>query len=396
VKLIASYSKRIICVIFFLTFLSVGFQSLTYPIFSKNVKNTDLLDKACIVDNQIDYIVCLINDLQVTMDSKLDDISSKVDELHETMDSKLDDISSKVDELFCNITESKTIDQPGVYCLANDVNGNIVIDSDNVVLDLSGYRISSDNTLLSITSGCKNIVIRNGTLHAAENGLYVEPGVHLVRVDKLNIYDCQNGINMQGTELDKIKGVKISETLVMTCTTAVKLTHVNKSIFENVEALNFTEHGFDLQFSNYNEFKNCKALDAISDDPTNSIVGFSTSGGVGNNFVECIAKGIEKTESYFGVNAVGFLLAGTDTQMEIDTKIIDSIVSSIKNTGTSGDAYGIYFDPVLLSGADLLSVIDSFNHGDTIYFVNWSPDGQYLAIRGTQGHVVFTFVSFLQ
>jgi len=62
------------------------------------------------------------------------------------IDNKLDYISSKVNEMTCYIDESTIIIQPSVYCLANHLNCCIVIDSDYLALDLSGYRVSSENT----------------------------------------------------------------------------------------------------------------------------------------------------------------------------------------------------------------------------------------------------------
>jgi len=268
----------------------------------------------------------------------------------------LDEIRWSVGELILSTT-NKTIENPGLYVLGEDVECPIIVDSSDVVIDLNGYSIFGTCTAITIKEDKKNIVIKNGSLNgssdcsfvcAEENlnsadGIVIEAGVELVQIEDLNIFGYERGIFFQGTSESPTKSHDVKNTILHCNRKGAVLHYTIKSTFENVEALNCIEAGFELYKSEYNYFEKCKALEIENGDIDKSAIGFSTTSGKCNIFIECIANGIKKTNSSFCHSAKGFLLQGTSTEIgETGTEIFNSIVNKVEVTAGDGNAYGIH------------------------------------------------------
>jgi len=288
--------------------------------------------KIDVADEKLETVESKVDDIQVccyTVDSKVDQfenvleaVDSKVDQYDlccSIVSSKLDVIESKVDLIDIigeRITTSTVITSPGFYFVTNSIDGTIVIDSDTVYLDLNGaevYDSSVTNTLITVSADHTNIVIKNGFVHDGSDGIVVEQGASLVQIQDVHVTDCQNGIHFDGATTGTISCCIVTDCLFASNEKGVFANYLEKGSFENCNACNCTIAGFELNNSQFNLFKKCKALRIENDTETQSATGFSSTSGLGNIFIECVADGIEKTASNFCNKATGFLFNGTDT-----------------------------------------------------------------------------------
>ncbi|MFC1842672.1 right-handed parallel beta-helix repeat-containing protein [Candidatus Dependentiae bacterium] len=278
-----------------------------------------------------------------------------------------------------------TITESGLYRLAENTNGCVVIDADNVLLDLVGATLFCDSApVIEIKPGHKNIEIANGKIQGAadmsNDGILTGSDCSLINIKSVKIFSCDNGLNFQGLSENMIKGCKIKDCEFEECNKGVLLSYAKKMVFENCHAFNCVKAGFEQTDCKFNIFDACSALETTNGAIDERAVGFSSGDGTGNLFRECIAEGTTKTESNFCRGAIGFLLTGS----EAETKIIECVANSSTVLTGSGIAFGILIEPTLL-GADLADeLITSYTRGSgDIASVNWFPCGDYLAIGET-------------
>jgi hypothetical protein len=145
------------------------------------------------------------------MNSEILGIDSKVNQLaHE---STVDVISSKIDTLLANsqcaatpLYAAQVISTPGYYCLASDVVGTMVINTNNVVLDLNSNIITgSGDACIQINQSQQNIIIRNGMLIGSStidgidfntNDAVLTGGQSNVLIENIAMISCVRGIDM--------------------------------------------------------------------------------------------------------------------------------------------------------------------------------------------------------
>ncbi|HLB93991.1 MAG TPA: right-handed parallel beta-helix repeat-containing protein [Candidatus Babeliales bacterium] len=219
-----------------------------------------------------------------------------------------------------------TINQPGKYCLKNNLiftpqNDNvtgILIATNNVVLDLKGYAISQGNntanfSLISVATGHTNITISNGTLaNCTSVACEILTGTKIT-LDNLSITNCKT----TGIQLANCNNSFISNIYVTGCTTSIsaelagilldsctniKITestsnnHVSSTTNGLVDGFKFIScndctisncnsnthqakraYGYLIQNSSTCVFKNCKANHNIATQivDTNGVAGFS-------------------------------------------------------------------------------------------------------------------------
>ncbi|MDZ4098381.1 MAG: hypothetical protein U1E13_06720, partial [Methylophilaceae bacterium] len=65
------------------------------------------------------------------------------------------------------ITASQIITAPGSYCLANDIGGNLWIETPNVTLDLNGHTITGGVNGVVIGCAAHDCTVRNGRISSA-------------------------------------------------------------------------------------------------------------------------------------------------------------------------------------------------------------------------------------
>ena len=92
------------------------------------------------------------------------------------------------------LTASGTISAPGYYCLANDINGQILITANNVTLDLNGYSITigADRPLIALTS-VSNTIIKNGRILNGSIGIEsLSTTLNELQLENLVITGCSS------------------------------------------------------------------------------------------------------------------------------------------------------------------------------------------------------------
>ena len=288
---------------------------------------------------------------------------------------------------------SGIISTSGVYTINGTESCCITIASDDVYLDLQGYTLTcTTGDVITIDPGYKNIVIANGSIdgNGSDDGISIGAGCELVTIKDINIYACDNALIFDGTVGSMIKSCNVKDCEFHDCNKGVFATYIKKTVFERCSAKNCVEIGFEQLYSEFNLYKKCNSLETVNTNPSGIAVGFLSSGGKGNVYKECIAEGTSVTDSDFGNNAVGFLLTGTEGDIEQESKIINCVANSteavITVTTTTGTSYGIQLEPILSVTVAKVTT-DSFQSAS----VAWSPNTQYLAVGGFNSFKIMTF-----
>ena len=199
------------------------------------------------------------------------------------VDDKVDTIDSKLDMLGCAATVLSpglnTIDTSGTYRLPGNVTAYIVVDADDVTIDLCGATIEhTTQSVITVNTGHKNIEITNGKIKGVSgltnNGIDVQQGCELITVNDIKVYSCNNGIYFEGASDAEVEGAKVKNCEFKSCNKGVYAQYLTKGVFEDCEAFNCVEAGFEQQSSEYNVFKNCKALHTSNDAADEAAVGF--------------------------------------------------------------------------------------------------------------------------
>jgi len=287
----------------------------------------------------------------------------------------------------------------GLYVLGKDI-GSVEVESDDVVLDLNGYEVVSSGTAITVKENQNNIVIKNGSARGncdakGDIGVLVEEGAELVLIQDMNIYGFEKGIFFEGISTNSIRSCYVKNTILHCNTKGAVLEHTLKSTFENTEALNCVEAGFDLSNSKFNYFYQCKALETKNGEEEADAIGFSSTSGQANIFIECISNGSEKTDGNFGYNATGFLFQGkTNEAGETKSEIYNCIASKSTVLTGSGNAYGIHLDMVLrdTNEYDVLAnpIATAANPLNTTLDANatdWSGESKFFAVGYDDGLV---------
>jgi dipeptidyl aminopeptidase/acylaminoacyl peptidase len=283
----------------------------------------------------------------------------------------------------CNstlIATATTINSAGTYCLANTITGSIVINQNNVVLDLNGYRIQNGTNGVVVNSGMSWVTIQNGIIGPvtadalqinsncvgitlkdlqARNSTY---GAHIISSNHVTIQECDFSQNSTG--LLAINSWQLSADM---CT-----------FQRNINA------GLSLVSSSSNVITNCVALEnGITG--TGSTYGFISSNGTANSFQKCIVEGTTTTTTNFNAVVAGFAL----TNSEMCSSIIGC--ESGNNwgpTALSASAPTVNVSPnptgILLKGTLSSALTTSITQPITPVTSSaaWSPGGKYLAISG--------------
>ncbi len=203
------------------------------------------------------------------------------------------------------------INQDGPYGLANDIDGSLVIDHDNVTLYMKGHRITGDpqKGYGILIDGKKNIQVSEGTIGPDT------PGQVAIGID---IRTAQNVMLTECTCINSSKGILAQDS------SNIRIAHCT--------AQGHTENGYIL-----NNCTNCSASASLATALTGAqnIAGFYAVSGYNNAFNSCTACTIETTGTQ-GQKACGIQL-----EMERNTAITDCTISAI-NAPQSSQAFGIY------------------------------------------------------
>ncbi|MFC1842115.1 WD40 repeat domain-containing protein [Candidatus Dependentiae bacterium] len=269
------------------------------------------------------------------------------------------------------------ITEPGSYQVLENIDGNILINASDVIINLNGFTVSgSTSSLIMVSEGQRNILIHNGSIvgDTTNDGVLVDKGTSGIFLQDLYLSNLQNSMNFAGEKGQEIKCSKVDNCFTTSCVKAYELTYVKRSVFKDCEVCFCQEAGFDLQYCMYNKFKHCIAVDVGSDDPTKMALGYVSESGVDNLFFECFAEHIYKGgyDSDWCTKAIGFLLTGT----ERESKIINCLVDSVSSTSWA-NAIGIKLDTRML---DSLSSVTTGLFDENIKDMDISPDCKHIAI----------------
>ncbi len=262
-----------------------------------------------------------------------------------------------------------SINNPGLYALSNDINGGITIDSDDVYLNLNGYRIhvtgsGSPVVGVNLATGKHDITVQNGTI-GPDTQVPDTIGVQLNNNQRFTIASCYLVNNAQGLVIHNSQGIAINQ----------------------CEALNSTMNGFALQdCSNVHVSKSA----ALGTQGSGSVNGFITADGQHNVFDCCTAQDTVTTCSSgntTGCSAAGFNFAGKETK-----SILQNSRAQGSYAAMGGSAYGVLFPGVTFSPA--IGLPDPLIPWPNVTSVAWCCDdqGKYLAVGDAYlGAFVFVF-----
>ncbi|TET35999.1 hypothetical protein E3J61_01415 [Candidatus Dependentiae bacterium] len=267
-----------------------------------------------------------------------------------------------------------TISTSGVYCLAENITGQIVIDTNTVVLDLNGKTVTNTTGNGIEVNGRLQVLIRNGSVMANNTGIFVASNSARIGLENVTIRNCVTGVEVDTTTNLSIDGCDIIAT-----DTGMLLNNVSRATVNNTTASDATFVGFQLNGSNKSLFTNCHTLNIGQGltDQTADVYGFFSSDGSSNIFRECVAQNtLALTVTGVPNVAASFALTGTESKSRI-TKCTSSIVE------TNFDGAAIPYGILLQYSFDLLETAINGNQGTVCNVVDWSPGGAFLATGGT-------------
>ena len=266
-----------------------------------------------------------------------------------------------------------SIDTPGFYKLADNLTNSVTITVSDVTFDLGGHTIAASNGII-INSNLNQICIKNGAIDASVDGIIANSGCTNITLENITTKNATRGINFENVTAGTIKNCEMT-----TNTTGLELDNSHKiNVIDCVASCN-THAGYCLLSSTTNCFENCKALstgEANVDIDTTSVLGFVSRDGFANIFERCIANSTQAL-SVTGSSSViaGFAFRGT----EKCSKIVHSEAS---NSTTDPDGFTVPYGIFIEGTFDSLGSVTGVALSGPVAGVNWSPDGQYLAVGG--------------
>jgi hypothetical protein len=275
-----------------------------------------------------------------------------------------------------------TIAVSGYYRLATNVSNQITISASNVTLDMNGCTVSDGTNGIVINSGLSNVTIKNGTVTGAtSDGIVINGGCSDITFDTVTVKNAVRGFNFSNVTNSVMRNCDM-----ISNTTGVQITGGRNIVLENCTAQANKNAGYDLISSTTCALFGCKALSTGQSNTTlfnNLVTGFVSSNGNGNIFERCIANSTQALTTTDSSSLVaGFALRGSE--------MCSSIINCEASEGmTSPNGFTVPYG-ILLEGS--LSSISSVTGwqvdgrtNNNIEALDWSPDGQYLAVAGVIG-----------
>ena len=282
------------------------------------------------------------------------------------------------------VLSAETISASGIYCLSQNMTGNCVISASGVSLDLNNYKVTGTINVLpsqnqvTIKNG---VVDANG----GETGIWVEGNNVGITISNVTVKNANSDMNSTGIVFYSAQDVTIEKCTLTQNSIGLQLnSSYNVQVSDTVASSNMNA-GFDLISSSTNSFINCKALSTGQNNAViynNEVVGFSSSNGYGNIFENCIANATQALSTTDSNSTIaGFALLGSESC----TKIIgcESANASASESGVTVP-YGILLQGTLDGLLGVTGALDPNYppNNDIVASANWSPDGQYLAVGG--------------
>lgn len=335
------------------------------------------------VNNNLSNLDSLLNNNFGTLNSLSDSLIAKQSVLESLL---LPVTGIPCAEIALANTSSFTISSAGIYCLANNVTGNITISASNVTLDLNGHHvINTTGNAITINTGLNHINILNGRVEGnTGDGILVNSGV-----SQINITDIIANNSIRGIHLIDTNNATILHCDMSSNTTGLEVTTSTNVRVDSSQATTNVNTGFSLISSATNVISGCKALNNGLTSMGNSY-GYISSNGNSNIFTNCIADGTTTTTTNFNALVAGFAL----TNSEMCSQIVNcesgnnTAPFTISTTSTTviiaPTAYGILLQGTLNQLVNPANTV-SFGNPSVINSLNWTSDGRYLAVTGGSG-----------
>ncbi len=285
--------------------------------------------------------------------------------------------------MFCCATyDISTISVPGFYKLSANISNQISIATSNVTLDLNGYTITGGQSGIVVASNLSNIVIKNGSIYTVPaDGVRVNSGCTNIILKNMEIADSVRAISFEN-----VMNSSITQCDMNISTTALELSNCRNIVVQDCVANSNKNAGYSLVSSSTCSVISCSALSTgrnngtIAGDRSN-VFGFVSSGGIANNFFQCIANSTQNLTAT-GQNSI---IAGFGLKQQESYSTIANCVASNSSTNTLAFSvpYGIWVESTLT-----VSQQNTANTSDIALSLGWSPDGQYLTTGcGSAGSV---------
>ncbi len=327
----------------------------------------------------------------MTMTSNISDITTAAtNALY--ISSILDNIAPLSACYAITVTAATTITAAGSYCLGNAITGQIVINSNDVVLDLNGYRIQNDTNGVQVAANKQWITIKNGIISTETgDGVLINSGCFGINVQNIVARQSLHGINVQSAHHVTIQNCDCSYN-----TTGIEADNSYKVVIDSCNLFSNQNAGVSFVSSSSSVVINTIALTTGITSTFNgggakgSSFGFVSKNGTGNIFETCIAEGTTTNSTSVNVVVAGFAL----TSSENCTKIIGcESGNNWAPSTTSGSVvlapstYGIYLpETVLLSNST--TALTSITMSGEPQVIAWSPNGQYFATANQNNNTV--------
>lgn len=198
-----------------------------------------------------------------------------------------------------------SIEEPGYYCLNNDIIGQIVIDANNVVLDLNNNTVTTNHNgdAITVNTGI-NRIIKNGRITNSQWGLVLN-GNTTTKVSDIVFSFCDIGSILVINSINLLIQSILSEFSPIGCYFAVSN---NANVLRNI-IISQPQEGFIFEDLENSILDNCHVFDGESVSlpligPSN--YGFGLLGGSNVHFENCSVKRYNALTT-----AAGFLIDNT-------------------------------------------------------------------------------------
>lgn len=261
------------------------------------------------------------------------------------------------------ITQPIIITIPGLYCLAKDIVGPIIINASNVTLDLNNHTISGSGpgsgTGIIVNSGT-NRTIHNGRIVNFDTGIMSTNNITTV-LSNIVISVCfiegitiNNGtdIHLDSLITRDIRGI------------GVHLTGINNTYLIKNILINNAQQGFIFDTISNSLILNCEVADCIS--PL-SAAGYAINSGSFNQFDHCSVKNLVSMNKSVGF----FLLNSTNTILSNCT-----VQNSITQVGPSAEG----FECNTLSNDSALLQCSALNINAPIFTAGFALEGNTITV----------------
>jgi len=318
-----------------------------------------------------------------------------------------------------NDGENIVIEKSGSYHIVENITGTINIKTSNVIIHLNGFTLAKPvgaEAAILVDPLSENIIIKDGAIvgNGSGYGILLKRTV-FAHLENLTLSGFEVGVAFNDTQ-----GVICYNCLVTNCKYyAFELNGAEQCVLEDCTACCIGRRGFYLRECKYNKLMQCKAIKIGPATEDNYAIGFVAESGVDNLFYECKTENVFKDTGDWCEKAIGFRLGyafvptntlkdgnrkvecradqlpngdadrPTNNPGETESKIINCCVDSLTGAGL-GNAFGISLEFKLL---DALTEITKIavervsGQPSPINDVDWSPQGDYVAVATSDGEL---------